>query len=330
MRNVLLHWRSRVMLRRKQNCFINALFTVLIISGLALSVNHLTYQYLGNNYFPSSALLFATTLPLMYAGFYLQYGVNSKITRMTQEILCFFMVMAVMILATNAVQYTPFTPIDKQLIAWDSFLPFDVKSLMDWTYAHPLIKTYFETIYQSLTYQMTYLPLLFIILGRTTLVREYYCLLLITALLGFCFYYFFPTTAPASIIESPHFSDSQHATGLKFNQIHQHIKPTTYEGGMISFPSFHIIWAWLCVYLLRHWPVAFVLMLLMNLSLSLSCVMLGWHYPIDALGSIIVIIMGHSLYAVCRKHHLSERTLSKSLSTAANRQPAKARRSSTT
>ena len=292
-------------------------------------MNHLTYQYPGNNYFPPNTLLIEATLLLMYAGFYLQYGLNSKITRIMQEIIFFFLVMTVMIVATNAAQYTPFATIDKQLIAWEAWLPFDVKSVMDWTYTHPLIKTYFETIYLSLTYQMTYLPLFVIILGRTTLIREYYFLLLITALLGYGFYYFFPTTAPASIIDSPHFSDIQQATGLKFNQIHHHIKPTTLEGGMIAFPSFHIIWAWLCVYLLRHWPVAFVLMLLINLSLALSCVMLGWHYPIDALGSIIVIIMGHSLYAVCKKHHLSERTLSKSLSTAANRHPAKARRFST-
>lgn len=285
----------------KLNCVTRTSLLFLMISSIALVVNAWTYQYPGNDYFPPNTLLIQATLLLMYLGFYVQHGKNSRATQMMQEVFFFFLIMTVIIVATNAAQYTPFAPIDKHLLAFEAWLPFRVEDLMAWTAQHPRIKQYFEAVYLSLTYQMTYLPLLIILLGRTRIIREYYFLLLVTALLGYGFYYFFPTTAPASMLTSPYFSDLQYATSLKFNQIHQHIQPTTLEGGMIAFPSFHVIWAWLCVYLLRPWPIAFVFLGVINASLVLSCVMLGWHYPIDVLGSIIVIGLGHALQAHCRR-----------------------------
>ena len=300
---------------------IRSSLVVLIASIIAWIVNALYNQYPGNNYFPPHTFFIGGSLLLIYAGMLLQYGKKSQLAVIMQETIFFFMVMALLIIATNAVQYTPFMPIDRKIIRYSAWLPIDLLDLMNWTYAHPRIQTYLEWIYRSLTHQMTYLPLLVIVFRRIVIVREYYFLLLVTTLLGYVFYYFFPTTAPASILDNPHFNVFQHATGLKFNQIHQHIQPTTLKGGMVSLPSFHVIWAWLCVHLLRPWPRIFWSMLLINLSLVASCVLLGWHYPIDVLGSVVVILIGHGLYAYC---------LSSALRTAANRQPAKTMRSSTT
>lgn len=65
---------------------------------------------------------------------------------------------------------------------------------------------------------------------------------------------------------------------------------------MISFPSFHVIWAWLCLYLVRQWRWVFILLLTMNFVLMVSCVLLGWHYCIDLAGSAVVIFLSHLLY----------------------------------
>ena len=65
---------------------------------------------------------------------------------------------------------------------------------------------------------------------------------------------------------------------------------------MISLPSFHINWAWLCVYLIRNWPIACSLLAMINIILVISTILLGWHYVIDILGSIVTIVLGHGLY----------------------------------
>ncbi len=98
------------------------------------------------------------------------------------------------------------------------------------------------------------------------------------------------------MIDSPFFTEAQRATGIKFTQIHAHTKPDTFKGGMIAFPSFHVIWAWLCAFLIRDWPIAFGLLFILNTVVMLSCVLLGWHYILDIFGSILVIILAHMIH----------------------------------
>jgi hypothetical protein len=288
-----------------------------ILSISALCVNAYSYQYPGNNYFPPNTLLIAFTLVLMYSGLFLQFGRDHQLTQMLKEVIYFFIVMGVVALATNAAQYTPFDSIDKHILNLESFLHIDMQSIMQWTYDKPKITNLLAFIYDTLPFQMTYFPLLIIATRKFEYVREYYVLLLISVILGFTFYYFFPTTAPASVINNPYFSEIQRATGLKYAQIHHYIQPSTLEGGMIALPSFHVIWAWFCLYLLRGWPIVFFLMLPVNVLIVASCVLLGWHYSVDLLGGFIIILISHALYSVCQKA-LSQRQsrLNLSMSTA--------------
>ena len=265
-------------------------------STLALSINATHTHFLGNNYFPINITWVTIALILIYVGFCLQYHSSHHLTQRVKEVFFFFGSMALIILGSNAIQYTPFSPIDHQIIRWGEWMHVDFAHMMSWSHAHPLLYKTMEWIYESLTYQLTYLPLILIILGRFERLHEYYFLLLLTALIGFGFYYFFPTTAPASVIDSPYFTESQHATELKFNQIHQHIKPTTHEGGMIALPSFHVIWAWLCVWLVRDLKWLFRPLLLLNVGLVASCVLLGWHYILDIIASMIILAFAHGFH----------------------------------
>lgn len=237
----------------------------------------------------------STVLFLIYFGFCLQYHSAHHITRRIKEVFFLFGSMALIILGTNAIQYTPFPPIDQHIMHWSEWMHIDFVRMLAWSNAHPKLYTSMEFIYESLTYQLTYLPLILICLGRFERLHEYYFLLLLTALIGFSFYYFFPTTAPASVIDSPYFTQAQHATELKFKQIHNHIQPSTREGGMIAFPSFHVIWAWLCVWLVRDWTWAFKILLLLNTGMVVSCVLLGWHYILDVIASIALLGFAHGV-----------------------------------
>lgn len=283
-------------------CIYIVSLSVFTLSLIAYLINFTVTQYPGNNYFPGNTGYVFITLLLMYAGLVILWGKTSHTAVAIKEVLYLFMVFAIIAFASNAVQFTPFKPIDEKLVLIESYFRISMPKIVAWTYSYPYFRFMLELSYATLPYQMSVLPLMVIMARGFQLLREYYFLLLVTVLLGFPIYYFFPTTAPASILSSPFFTEEQIATGLKFNQIHQYIPPTTMEGGLIAFPSFHAIWAWLCLYLIRPWKIAFSILLILNTFLIASCVLLGWHYPIDILASVILVIFSHYLLAKCKKH----------------------------
>lgn len=280
--------------------------SICILSTLACITNNVFFHFPGNNYFPKDALLVAILLPILLIGCCLQFGKTSLYSQIAQEIIYLFLVMSVIALATNAIQYTPFKPIDQHITQLDSTLHIDIKKIMAWTAEHHWLKKILSIIYDSLPYQMSFIPILVIATRQFALIREYYCLLLLSTLIGFSFYYFLPTMGPASLLESPYFTTAQYATGIKFTEIHHYKQPSTLEGGMIALPSFHVIWAWLCLYLVRRWRLIFMFLLPINVLLMASCILLGWHYPVDLLGSFLVLLLTHALGARGLKAPLSD------------------------
>ncbi|HAU1272853.1 TPA: phosphatase PAP2 family protein, partial [Legionella pneumophila] len=254
----------------------------------------------GNNYFPPNTPVIACIILLNYIGMILVFGKNNRVTRSGLELINFFVVMSIIALATNAVQLTPFSPIDKQIIKLEAQWGINMVSILEWTNKYQYFKYLLAIIYDTLPYQMSILPLCVIVSGRFYILKDYYFLLLFTTLLGFTFYYFFPTTAPASEIQNSLFTPEQIATGLKFHQIHHYIQPTTIEGGLIALPSFHTIWAILCIYLIKDWFIPCLLLSIINVLLILSCVLLGWHYPIDILAAIILVGLSYYLLTVIK------------------------------
>lgn len=285
----------------KPRCIRGVSLSVMVLSLIAYLVNFFLTQYPGNNYFPDNAAYVLASIALMYTGFVLLWGKENQAAVAVKEVFYLFLVFAVIAFATNAVQFTPFNPIDETLVFIESYFHISMPGIIAWTYSYPYFRFILEWSYASLPYQMSVLPLIVIMAKEFQLLREYYFLLLVTVLIGFPIYYFFPTTAPASVVYSPFFTEEQIATGLKFYQIRQYIQPTTLEGGLIAFPSFHAIWAWLCLYLIRPWKIAFSVLLLLNSLLVASCVLLGWHYPVDLLASLLLLIFSHYLLDKCKK-----------------------------
>ncbi len=273
-----------------------------LLSTIVLLINYYYYAYPGNDYFPPQYVESVILLGLMLLGTFLFFGHDNPFTLRAQYLVYWFIVLSLIGIATNAVQYTPFPVIDTYIIKFESDWGLHLGKLMNWAFKYPWFITLLTTAYQSLVLQIFLLPLLVIIYKRFVYLEEFFFLLLFTCLLGFGFYYFFPTIAPATLINSPHFSVSQQATALKFYQLHHYIVPTTIDGGMISLPSFHAIWAWFCLYLVRSWRFLFVCLLPLNILLVSSCVLLGWHYVSDILASVILVLLAHLAYYLCYKN----------------------------
>ncbi len=284
---------------KNSTCILILSSILLIFSFIVIGINALYFKFPGNNYFPPHATIIGFTVLLMWCGCSLQFGSNHKFSKTSKELVYFFLIMALIALTTVAVQFTPFTPIDQSIVDLEVLLGFKMEVILQWTAEHPKLNHLLAFIYDTIPEQMSYIPLVVIVCQRFERVREYYFLLLFSALIGFSIYYFFPTLAPASIINSPLFGEAQRATGLKFQQIHHYIAPTTMDGGMVAFPSFHAIWAWYCVYIIRDWPIVAAILLPINILLIASCMLLGWHYPIDIIFSIIIILLSHWAYRFC-------------------------------
>ncbi len=276
---------------------------LIFLSFIALLINYYIYQYPGNNFFPENTPILALILIFFYTGLVLFFGKDTRASNSGKELLYFFGIMSVIALATNAVQLTPFNPIDKKIMQFESMFHINIIKLMQWTENYPSLKAILKVIYDSFPYQLSIIPLIVIISGRFYLLKDYYFLLLITTLIGFMFYYFFPTTAPASVINSPLFSSEQIATGYKFNQIHRHIIPTTNEGGLIALPSFHTVWSICCLYLLKEWNDPFYILLIINSLLIVSCILLGWHYPVDVIAGLILAGLGIGLLRLIKREN---------------------------
>jgi hypothetical protein len=291
-------------MRATTNSHCNLITSALLVffSFIAISINFFYYKYPGINYFPPHVIIIGFSLLLMWFGSILQFGKNHKISQTLKELIYFFLVMSVIALCTIAAQFTPFAPIDQSIVNLEESLGIKMESILEWSSDHPSIRNLLGFIYDTLPMQMSYIPLAIIISQRFQRIKEYYFLLIFSALLGFSFFYFFPTLGPASIINSPYFSVAQRAEGLKFQQIHHHIPPTTMDGGMVALPSFHTIWGLYCVYIIRDWPIAVAILLPINFLLILSCVLLGWHYPIDIIASIVIVLLSHFAYRFCRRN----------------------------
>ena len=109
-------------------------------------------------------------------------------------------------------------------------------------------------------------------------------------------YYFFPTVAPASEFNSQFFVAAQYATATKFHQMHSYQPITTADGGLIGFPSFHVIWGLLCIYLVKDIRILFIPLIIINVLMIVSCVLLGWHYISDVLGGFLIVYLSYWIY----------------------------------
>lgn len=274
---------------------------VVLLSSAAIYINAQRFHYPGNNYFPDKSLLVAITLGLLYAAARLQFNAQHRASQILLLMLAYYGVLSAIVLMTNAAQYTPFNPIDYHLYKFQGeFCNNFFTHILAWAHHHSTLWTLFSHIYNSLSYEIVVVPIVLICLLDYAYLYEYFFLLLVTALLGFTFYYFFPSIGPAYILPKHYFITSQLATGVKFEEIHQYLQPSTLEGGLIALPSFHVIWAWLSTYTLRKYRKTFYCACLYNAAIIFSCIFLGWHYFLDLLGSLVVLLLAHGLCIVHR------------------------------
>lgn len=274
--------------------------TIILCSIAAIWINHFYFHFPGVSYFPDNALTLLMNLFLFYGASYLYFGPKSKTSKIMLHIIAYYSFLATLALLTTAAQYTPFTTIDNTINTLENIIPIKLLTIIAWTNQHSVLYNLLANMYVSLNLEMIFVPLFLIISWKRGHLYEYYTLMLTSALIGFVFYYFFPSSGPASVLKSHYFTVSQLATGQKFSDLHHYITPKTIEGGLIGIPSFHTIWAWLSVYAIRSFRPVYYILLPYNIMIILACVMLGWHFYTDILGSFFVLVLSHGFCVMQR------------------------------
>lgn len=294
----------------KEDRFYLSLIGVVIFIGLTyITINKLFFHFTGIFYDPSLWLkLTPIVAVLMIIGMYAR-TLSPRMGYFTRSYCLYFLIVVALGILTTGIQYTPFPLIDQHLVNIDKVLGFHSIALLNWTYAHPHIKHFFQYAYASIGFQLFIIPLLIAFWGDKKGFEVFLITLIFSYLVGTTIYYFLPSAGLTSVFHSPHLSVSQHDTYLKFYEIHHRLPIKTEDGGMIAFPSFHVIWAILLTYACRHKKLIFYPLILMNLFVILSTLFLGWHYLTDVLGafivSTIIIYLAEKIYhryfLVCEK-----------------------------
>lgn len=283
-----------VQLKNKLNHYFRAedkILLTLLLSVIPLTIAYYFVNANGAQYATHGAmnlrlLALLVTMLAVYIGSLYARDFFPRAGLVTWAYAMFFFLFVVNNIMTSYVKLTPFPPIDFSLVKIDQFLGFYQTAWLNWTYAHPFLQNFLTQCYALLVVELVVAPFVLALLLQRRALRVLFMSLIISFSVGSLIYYFFPTTAPASMFFDPHFTIDQHDTFIKFYQLHHYLPITTREGGLIAFPSFHVVWAALLAYAFRHKKYWFYPIALFNIFVILSTFMLGWHYLTDVIAGL--------------------------------------------
>lgn len=271
--------------------------TVFIICIACFIVNQYFYHYTIVFYLSNEIVFALISILLCCLGFKLAITDNRffVINRFFNGLALYYINMLFIGLLGTAISLTPYSTIDKLLVRCDRWIGFSNTAILKNIYQYPLLADLLWLCYASLLIQLMLIPLLTCFSKNRKPFYEMLNLFQLTAIIGLLIYYFFPTTAPASQFHSPYFVFDENQTWNKFYDVHHAIITRVTGGGLVSFPSFHVIWGTIMTYGIRHLRWLFYPMLVLNLLMTIACVALGWHYLSDVFGSIIVFFAAYAL-----------------------------------
>ncbi len=278
-------------LHHEDRLVLNLVLILLACGLIAIGLNVATFQYQGSLYL-SNEWFGLVPIFLVMVFFSLRlFEKNTKIAFLCKSYGLYFLAIFAFLVMISGIQYTPFPPMDNYLATTDQLLHIKETAILDWTFTHPLVLKTLQAAYHLEILQLIVIPLLLFLLGKKIRIYFYLTTSLIAYIIGAIIYYIFPTVGPAGVFSDPYFNPAQIDIVLKFKEIHQYLLLTTFDGAMITFPSFHVLWAVIAIYTLRKTPGWFFIpVLLLNLSAIIANLFLGWNYAVDILGGICLAL----------------------------------------
>jgi len=260
----------------------------LLLGALYITINALWTQFPGNVYCSLRWLMLSPVIIFLYFLSAYAREMSPRIAAITRTYTIYYFLSIAFGLLIQGIQYTPFPLIDKYLVRADLAMGFHSVAVLNWTYAHHWWRVVCDFVYTGVVYQVVMLPLLLGFFRQRHGINIYFVSTLVAYLIGTTIYYFFPTAGPTVMFHDVHFLKFQHDTFIRFFQIHHHLPVTTKQGGMIAFPSYHVIWSIVMAYACRRIKWIFYPVAIFNTLAIASTLFLAWHYLTDVIGGFVV------------------------------------------
>ncbi|MCH9644610.1 MAG: phosphatase PAP2 family protein [Gammaproteobacteria bacterium] len=264
---------------------------MLVVGAIMYLLNNLFFHYHGYLQLGDLFIKFIVAYVVLFlAAIYVQEKCP-RISLFLRAVTEVFFVGLIIQFYVAMVQFTPFPLQDHFFNQVDLWLGYHTVEILRWMHQHKSVFWFFDFVYTKLYIEFLLVP---IILALFMLRRQLDIFLLsnlIAALIGFTVYYFLPTTDPAGVIHTIKFYGDQYAIVTQFVQMHHHEPITKYVGGIIGFPSFHVIWSLIAMYAMRKLKILFCMILIFNACIIGSTFLLGWHFLSDVIGGFVVAAM---------------------------------------
>jgi membrane-associated phospholipid phosphatase len=282
-------------LSREDRWLTGCLLLSLTLAALMFGVNAAEFRFTWISYFPR---MFAPLicLCLQFAYFDRCYDfISPRAGFLIKSCAYYGLANIALALFVSGLQLTPFPSLDPALQRWDHALHFDTAAMLAWTAARPALRDFLNLCYLSTDFQLIFAPLVAGYAFDRRRMRVYLYAFVYAFLAGGLFYYFFPSSGPSSVYQSPYFMNVQMLNAVKFDQVHHFRTVETLLGGLIAFPSFHVMWAVLATYAALPHRRLFWAAAALNTLVVVSTVVLGWHYLVDVPAGLLLGSL--SLYA---------------------------------
>lgn len=287
---------------RKDKSFIALcmLGIILFLSAIGWNAEHAKY-FLDWQWFDGMvALKIIAVLAASYI--FLLYRRSSSMTaNVIKSILMLYLVLYLLELGNVAILTTPFPAHDAQIVSLDRLVGFHELIMLQWMHHYPAFTHIIWFFYFSMLMLMHGVPIALAFNKNMRSVYHYFLSFLISLIVGYIIFYFYPT------MTSPAFSYPHHFfTSFQLNTLHQFELERAHRaihfdliGGVVSFPSFHAIWAVLMMYFMWQNPLLRYPVFIIGYIILASTILTGWHYFMDVYAGIAVAIVSIWLAEKC-------------------------------
>src|SRR3990167_140298 len=235
------------------------------------------------------------------------------VVRVWKSVAMLYISLSILEICNTAILTTPFPTHDQWMVHTDRLLGFHLLPILRVLHGYASIQSIIWSCYFSLLAAIHFLPISLSFDQNPKVMYHYYCSFIVSIIIGYLIYYFFPTmTSPAAVYPHQYFTAFQLNTLHQFQLEHLHkIIHFNLIGGIISFPSFHAIWAVFVIYFL--WPYGWIryVGIIYGILIFATSVLTGWHYLVDVFSGIGVALLSlwisrYFLYARSSKTLITE------------------------
>jgi membrane-associated phospholipid phosphatase len=273
---------------RREDAIMHGIVGVMILASIVLRVvNYFFYGYTPLGITSAMAAAIPGLIVVLIAAVFMKQRFQRSGLFVEMICQCYLFVVASFFFMGSII-LTPFPVVDHQLQAIDVVMGFDLLGVMNWVASMPWLDKILSFSYDTWFFQIVLTPILLALLCQQREIDRYLVAVFASLLVGSMIYYFWPTIAPAGILESSHFLSGQHDLVTRFNEVHQGKEITVSGGGLISFPSFHVINSLLVTFAWRRYRFVFIPLVILNIFSIFSTMGLGYHYIVDVIGGFII------------------------------------------